>query len=152
MATGMENVSFHSNPQKRQCQRILKLLYNAFNSCTSKVILNILQGRFQQYVNCELPDIQAGFGKGRRTRDQIAKICWIMEKAREFQKKSLLLLYWLCQRLWLYKSNHNKLWKILQEMRISDHLTYLLKNLDAGQWAIARTRHGRIDWFKQEME
>ena len=80
MATGLEKVSFHLNPKERQCQRVLKLLH------TSKLMLKILQARLQQYVNHELPDVQAGFRKGRGTRDQIANIHWIMEKAREFQK------------------------------------------------------------------
>ena len=86
VATGMEKVSFHSNPKERQCQRMLKLLHNALISHASKVMLKILQARLQQYVNRELPDVQAGFRKGRGTRDQIANICWIIEKARAFQK------------------------------------------------------------------
>ena len=86
VATGLEKVSFHSNPKERQCQRMLKLLHNALISHASKVMLKILQARLQQYVNHELPDVQAGFRKGRGTRDQIANIRWIMEKAREFQK------------------------------------------------------------------
>ena len=80
VATGLEKVSFHSSPKERQCQRMLKI------SHASKVMLKILQARLQQYVNCELPDVQAGFRKGRGTRDQIANIRWIMEKARKFQK------------------------------------------------------------------
>ena len=86
VATGLEKVSFHSNPKERQCQRMLKLPIIAFISHASKVMLKILQARFQQDVNCELPDLQAGFRKGKGTRDQIANICWIIEKAREFQK------------------------------------------------------------------
>ena len=86
VATGLEKVSFHSNPKKRQCQRMLKLLHNALISHTSKVMLRIFQARLQRYMNCELPDVQAGFRKGRGAKDQIANICWIMEKAREFQK------------------------------------------------------------------
>ena len=87
MATGLEKVSSHSSPKERQCQRMLKLPHNCtFISHTSKVIFKILQARLQQYVNHELPDVQAGFRKGRGTRDQIANICWIIEKAREFQK------------------------------------------------------------------
>ena len=85
VATGLEKVSFHSNSKERQCQRMLKLTHN-FTHLTSKVMLKILQARLQQYVNRELPDVQAGFRKGRGTRDQIANICWIMKKAREFQK------------------------------------------------------------------
>ena len=86
VATGQEKVSFHSNPKERQCQRILKLPQIALISQASKVMLKILQARLQQYVNRELPDVQAGVRKGRETRDPIANICWIMEKAREFQK------------------------------------------------------------------
>ena len=86
VATGLEKVSFHSNPKERQCQRVLKLLHNCTHLNASKIMLKILQARLQQYVNRELPDVQAGFRKGRGTRDQIANIHWIMEKAREFQK------------------------------------------------------------------
>ena len=85
VATGLEKVSFHSNPKEGQCQRMLKLLHNCTH-LTSKVMLKILQARLQQYVNRELPDVQASFRKGRGSRDQIANICWVMEKAREFQK------------------------------------------------------------------
>ena len=92
VATGLEKVSFHSNPKERQCQRMLKLLQIALISHASKVMLKILQARLQQYMNHELPDVQAGFRKGRGTRDQIANIHWIIEKAREFQKKHLFLL------------------------------------------------------------
>ena len=84
VATGLDKVSYHSNPKERQCQRMLKLPHNCTHA--SKVMLKILQARLQQYVNCELFDVQVGFRKGRGTRDQIANICWIMEKAREFQK------------------------------------------------------------------
>ena len=93
VATGLEKVSFHSNPKERQCQRLLKLPQIALISHASKGMLKILQARLQQYVNRELPDVQADFRKGRGTRDQIANIHWIMEKAREFQKKHLFLLY-----------------------------------------------------------
>ena len=86
VATRLEKVSFHSNPKERQCQRMLKLPHNCTISHASKVMLKILQARLQQYVNRELPDVQAGFRKGIRTRDQIANIRWIIEKAREFQK------------------------------------------------------------------
>ena len=91
VVTGLEKVSFHSNPKERQRQRMLKLLHNAFISHASKVMLKILQARVQQYVNRELPDVEAGFRKGRGTRDQIANICWLIEKAREFQKNIFLL-------------------------------------------------------------
>ena len=87
VATGLEKVSFHSNPKERQCQRMLKLLHKiALISQTSKVMLKILQARLQQYMNCEIPDVQAGFRKGRGTRDQIANIHWIIEKVRDFPK------------------------------------------------------------------
>ena len=86
VAKGLENVSFHSNPKERQCQRMLKVPHNCTHSDVSKVMLKILQARLQQYMHRELPDVQAGFRKGRGTRDQIANIRWIIEKAREFQK------------------------------------------------------------------
>ena len=86
VATGLENVSFPSNPKEKQCQRMLKLRIIALISHATKIMLKILQARLPQYVKRELPDVQAGFRKGRGSRDQIANICWIMEKAREFQK------------------------------------------------------------------
>ena len=86
VATGLEKVSFHSNPKERQCQRMFKLPHNALISHASKVMFKILQARLQQYMNCELPDVQAGFRQGRGTRDHIANIHWIIKKAREFQK------------------------------------------------------------------
>ena len=127
VATGLEKVSFHSNPTERRCQRMLKLLTIALISHTSKVMLKILQARLQQYVNCELPDVQAGFRKGRGTRNQIANICWIMEKAREFQK-NIYFCFIDCTKAFDCV-DHNKLWKILKEMSIPDHLTSLLRNL-----------------------
>ena len=93
VATVLEKFSFHSNPKERQCQSMFILSTIALISHTSKVMLKILQARLQQYVNCELPDVQAGFRKGRGIRDQIADIFGIIEKEREFQKKNLLLLY-----------------------------------------------------------
>ena len=105
-------------------------------------MLKILQARLQQYMNRELPDVQAGFRKGRETRDQIANIHWIIEKSR-VPEKHLFLLYWLCQSLCV---DHNKLWKILKEMGIPDHMTCLLRNLYAGQKATARTGYGTTDW------
>ena len=88
VATGLEKVSFNSNPKERQCQRMLKLLHNCTHSHAGKVMLKILQARLQQYVNRELSDVQAGFRKGRGTRDQIVNICWIIKKTREFQKNN----------------------------------------------------------------
>ena len=109
------------------------------------VMLKILQARIQQYVNCELPDVQAGFRKGRGTRDQIASIRWIMEKAREFQKNIYFCFIDYAKAFDCV--DHNKLWKILKEMRIPEHLTCLLRNLYAGQEATVRTGHGTTDWF-----
>ena len=86
VAIGLEKVSFHSSPKERKCQRMFKLLHNCTHLHASKVMLKILQAKLQQCVNQELPDVQAGFRKGRETRDQIANIHWIIEKAREFQK------------------------------------------------------------------
>ena len=93
VATGLEKVSFHSNPKERQCQEYSNYHIIALISHASKVMLKILQASLQQYVNRELPNVQAGFRKGRGTRDQIANIHWIIEKGREFQKKHLFLLY-----------------------------------------------------------
>ena len=97
-------------------------------------------------MNCKLPDVQAGFRKGRGTRDQIANICWIMEKAREFQKNIYFCFINYAKAFDCV--DHNKLWKILKEMRIPDHLTCLLRNLYAGQEATVRTGHGTTDWFQ----
>ena len=107
-------------------------------------MLKILQARLQQYMNRELPDVQAGFRKGRGTRDQISNICWIIEKAREFQKNICFIDYakaFDCV-------DHNKVWDILQEMGIPDHLTCLLRNLYAGQEATVRTGCGTMNWFQ----
>ena len=107
-------------------------------------MLKILQARLQQYVNQELPDVQAGFRKGRGTRDQIANICWIIEQAREFQKNICFIDY----AKTFHCVDHNKLWKILKEMGIPDHLTSLQRNLYADQEATVRTGHGTADWFQ----
>ena len=109
-------------------------------------MLKIFQARLQQYVNYELPDVQAGFRKGRGTRDQIANICWIMEKVREFLKN--LYFCFIDYAKAFDCVEHNKLWKILKEMGIPDHLTRLLRNLYAGQEATVRTGHGTTDWFQ----
>ena len=106
-------------------------------------MLKILQARLQQYVNHELPDVQAGFRKGRGTRDQIASIYWIMGKAREFQKN--IYFCFLDYAKAFDSVDHNKLSKILQEMGTADHLTSLLGNLYAGQEATVRTGHGTTD-------
>ena len=109
-------------------------------------MLKILRARLQQYVNRELPDVQAGFSKRRGTRDQIADICWIIEKAREFQKNIYFCLTDYAKAFDYV--DHNKLWKILKEMGIPDHLICLLRNLYAGQVATVRTGHGTTDWFQ----
>ena len=108
-------------------------------------MLRILQDRLQQYMNLELPDVQAGFRRGRGARDQIANICWTIKKAREFQKKIYFCLIDYAEVFdWWITTN----WKILQEMEIPDHLTCLLRKLYAGQEATVRTGHGTMDWFK----
>ena len=141
-ATGLEKISFHSHA--KECSN-----YNTieFISHSSKVMLKILQqyvgefsNRLQQYVNRELPDVQVGFRKGRRTRDQIANIHWIIEKSKRAPEKYLLLLYWLYHTFDCV--DHNKLWKFLKEMGIPDHLTCLLRNLYAGQGQEATVRTG----------
>jgi len=111
-----------------------------------KVMLNILQVRLQQYMNHELPDVQAGFRKGRGTRDQIAKTCWIIEKAREFQENIYFCFIDYAKAFDFV--DHNTPWKILKEMGIPDHLTCLLRNQYAGQEATVRTGHGTTDWFQ----
>ena len=118
----------------------------ALISHASKVILKILKARLQQYVNRELPDIQAGFRKGRGTGDQIVNTSWIIEKAREFQKN--IYFCFIDYSKPFDCVDHNKLFKILQEMGIPDHLTCLLRNLHAGQEATVRTGHGTTYWFQ----
>ena len=106
-------------------------------------MLKILQVRLQQYVNCDIPDVQVGFRKGR---GQIANICWIIEKAREFQKN--IYFCFIDNAKAFDCVDHNKLWKIIKEMGISDHLICLLRNLSAGQEATVRTGRGTTDWFQ----
>ena len=117
VATGLEKVSFHSNPKERQekeCSNYHKIV---LISHTSKVMLKIIQAKLQQYVNCELPDVQAGFRKGRGTRDQIANTCWITEKVREFQKN--IYFCFLDYAKAFDCVDHNKLWKILRDRNTS---------------------------------
>ena len=109
-------------------------------------MLKILQARLQQYVNFELPDVQAGFRKGRGTRDQIANIRWIMEKAREFQKNIYVCFIDYARAFDCV--DHSKLWKILKEIGIPDHLTCPLRNLYAVQKATVKTGQGTTDWFQ----
>ena len=138
VATGLEKVSALQSQRKampKNAQTTAQL-----HSSHTLVMLKSLQARLQQYMNRELPDVQAGFRKGRRTRDQIANIHWIIEKAREFQK-NIYFCFIDCVKAFNCVDN-NELWKILQEMGIPDHLTCLLRNLYAGQEATVRTGHG----------
>ena len=143
VATGLEKLSFIPIAKKDKAKECSTCCTIVLISHTSKVMLKILQARLQQYVNCELPDVQAGFRKGRGTRDQIANIHWIMEKAREFQKS--IYFCFLDYAKAFDCVDHNKLWKILKEMGIPDHLTCVLRNLYAGQEATVRTGHGKTD-------
>ena len=118
----------------------------ALISHASKVKLKILQARLQQYVNYECPEVQVGFRKGRGTRDQVTNICWIIKKAREFQKNIYFCFIDYAKAFDCV--DHNKLWKILQEMGIPDHLTCLLRNLYTGQEETVRTGHGTTDRFQ----
>ena len=108
-------------------------------------MLKIIQARLQQYMNHEIPDVQAGFRKGRGIRNQIANICWIIKKAREFQKTSISALLTMPKPLTVWVTTN---WKILKEMGIPDHLSCLLRNLYAGQEAAVRTGHGTTDLFQ----
>ena len=130
-------------PKKDYAKECSNYCTTALISHASKVMLKILQARLQQYVNHELPDVQAGFRKDRGTRDQIADICWIIDRAREFQKN--IYFCFVDYAKGFDCVDHNELWKILQEMGIPDHLTCLLRNLYAGQEATVRTGHRRMD-------
>ena len=146
VATGLEKVSFHSNPKERQCQKCSIYCTIALISHASKVMLKSLQARLQQYMNHELPDVQAEFRKDRGTRNQIANICWIIKKSRELQKNIYFCFIDYAKAFDCV--DHNKLWKILKEMGLPYHLTRLLRNLYAGQEAIVRTEHGTTVWFQ----
>ena len=137
-------------PKKGNAKECSNYCTIAFISHASKVMLKILQARLQQYMNCELPDVQAGFRKDRGTRDQIANILWMMVKAREFQKN--IYFCFIDYAKAFDSMDHNKLWKILKEMGIPDHLTCLLINLYAGQEATVRTEHRTTDWFQIRKE
>ena len=117
----------------------------ALISHASKVMLKTLQEKLQQYINHELPDVQAGFRKGTGTRDQIANIRWVIRKAKEFQKN--IYFCFIDYAKAFNCVDHNKLWNILQEMGIPDHLTCLLRNLCLGHGSTVRTMHGTTDWF-----
>ena len=134
--------------KERQCKECSNYHTTALISHASRAMLKILQARLQQYMNCELPDVQAGFRKGRGTRDQIPNIRWIIEKAREFQKNIYFCFIDYAKAFDCV--DHNKLWKILKEMGIPGHLICLLRNLYAGQEETVRTGHGTTDWFQIE--
>ena len=146
VATGLEKSVFIPIPKKGNAKECSSYCTVTLISHASKLRLKILQPRLQQYMNHKLLDIQAGFRKGRGTRDQIANIRWIMEKAREFQKNIDFCFIDYAKAFDCV--DHNKLWKILKEMGISDHLTCVLRNLYAGQEATVRTGHGKTDWFQ----
>ena len=133
-------------PKKHNAKECSKDRTVVLISHASKVMLKILQARLQQYMNCELPVVQAGFRKERGTRNQIANIHWITKKARKFQKIIYFCFFDYAKAFDCV--DHNKLWKILKEMGIPDYLTCLLRNLYAGQEATVRTGLGTTDWFQ----
>ena len=145
VATGLDKV-FIPIPKKGNAKECSNYCTIALISHASKVMLKILQARLEQHVNHELPDVEAGFRKGRGTRDQIANTHWIIEKAREFEKKKIYLC--LLTALKSLTLDHNELRKILKEMATPDHLICLLRHLYAGQEATVRTRLGTTDCFK----
>ena len=155
MSANLENQQWPQNwkrsilipiPKKGNTKECSNHWKTAFISYSSKVMLKILHARLQHYANQELPDVQAGFRKGRGARDQIADICWIIEKAREFQRNVYLCFISYAKAFdCVY---HNKLWKAVRVMGILDHLTCFLRNLYAGQEIIVRTRHGTKDCFQ----
>ena len=133
-------------PKKGKAKECSNYCTFAFISHASKVMLKNLQARLQQYMNHELPDVQAGFRKGRGTRNQIVNIHWIIKKVKELQKN-----IYFCFTDYTKAFNcvdHNKLWKILKEMGIPDHLTCLMRNLYRGQERTVRTGHGTTDWLQ----
>ena len=148
VATGLERSVFIPIPKKGKAKECSNYNTIALISHTSKVILKIFQARLQQYMKWELPDVQAGFTKVRWTRDQIANIHWITEKAREFQNNIYFCLTDYTKAFDCV--DHNKLWKILKEIGIPDHHTWLLKILYAGQETTVRTGHGTTYWSKIE--
>ena len=131
VATGLEKSVFIPIPKKGNVKEWSNYHTIALFSHANKIMLKILQARLQQYMNRELPDVQAGFRKGRGTRDQIANTRWIIEKAREFQKN--IYFCFIDYTKAFDCVNHNKLWEILKDMRVPDHLTCLLRNLHADQ-------------------
>ena len=144
----MKRSVFIPIPKKGNAKECSNYHTIALISHTTKVMLKLLQGRIQQYVNHELPDVQAGFRKGKGTRDQIANICRVIKKAREFQKNIYFCFIDYAKAFDCV--DHNKLWKILKEVGIPDHVTCLLRNMYAGQESTVRTGHGPTDWFPRE--
>ena len=144
VAMGLEKVVFIPIPKKGSAKECSNYHTIVLISHTSKVMLKILQERLQQYLNHELPDILAGFRKGRGTRDRIADIHWIIEKARGFQKK-ICFCFTDYAKAFDYSTTN---WKILKQIGIPDHLTCLLRNLCSGQEATVRTGHGTTGWFQ----
>ena len=145
VATGLKKSVFIPIPKKGNAKENSNFHTIQLISHTSKVMPKVLEARLQQYVISELPDVQAGFGKGRGIRDQIANIRWIIKKAREFQKN----VYFFIDYAKAFDCvDHNKLWTIFKEMGTPDHLTCLLRNLYDGQEATVRTRYGTMDWFQ----
>ena len=145
VATGMERLVFIPIPKKGNAKECSNYRTIALISHASKVMLKVLQARLQQYMNRELPDVQAGFRKGRGTGNQIANITRSWKKQESSRKKTSISALLTAEAFDCV--DHNKLWKILKEMGIPDHLTCLLRNVYAGQEATVRTGHGTIDWF-----
>ena len=145
MATGLKRVSFIPIAKKGNAKECSNYHTVALISHASKVMLKILQEKLPRYINHELPDVQAGFRKGSGTREQIANICWVIQKAKEFKKN--IYFSFIDYAKTFNCVDHNKLWKILQEMGIPDHLTCLLRNLCLGQGSTVRIMHGMTDWF-----
>ena len=143
VATGLEKVGFHSNPKERQCQRMFKLPHNCIHLTHWQSNAQNSPNRLQQYMNWEIPDVQPGFRKGRGTKDQIANICLIIKKAREFPKN--IYFCFINYSKTFDCVYHNKLWKILKEMGIPDYLICLLRNLYACQEATVSTGHVTMD-------
>ena len=147
VATTQKKVSFQPFPKKVNAKEYSNYCTIILISHSSKVLLKILHDRLQQYMNCELLDVQAGFRKGRGTRDQIASIGWMTEKARAFKKKKKMHFCFIHYTKGFDCVDHNKLWKI-QEMGIPGHLTCLLRNLYTGQETTDRTEHGKTNCFQ----
>ena len=139
VATGLEKVSFHSNPKERQCQRMLKIPHN----CTH--LTKILQARLQQYMNCELPDVQAGFRKAEEPEIKLPTSAGSLKKQESSRKISSSAFLTMSKPLTMCITTN---WKILKEIGIPDHLTRFLRNLYAGQKATVRSGHGTTDWFQ----